>query len=623
MLKIALGQIEVIPGRPDLNSNKILSFINHARTFHADIVIFPELSVPGYFLGDVWEQPSFIRDCEYWGQKIIEASKDICVIFGNIAVDHSKVGNDGRIRKFNACFIAQNGKLIYDQARPYPYNIKILHPNYREFDDSRHFYSLRKIALELNEPLDKLISPIKLTIRGKEYKLGCLICEDGWNDDYEINPTKILAEQGIDLFINISCSPFSLGKNEKRHKIFASHAKNNKIPIVYVNNIGIQNVGKTVFVFDGSSCIYNIDGNIYKQCLSFTEECKLLDLDLNSNNYEGFVETDSSSSAMIYKALIFGINKFLKSINMEKMVIGLSGGIDSAVSAALYTQVLGPDNVLLINMPSRFNSLTTINLAEKLASNLDCPYSVIPIEEAVNHTIAQLEGLAKLTVSDFAKENIQARDRSARILAGAAACFGGGFTCNSNKSELTVGYATFYGDLGGVLAALADLWKHQVYQLGHYINKKVYKREVIPNEIFNLPPCAELSSAQNIDLNLGDPIIYPYHDFLFKSFVEHWNRATPEDILDWYIQGTLEQNIGCETGIINKIFSSPQSFIEDLEYWWKMYTTIGVAKRIQAPPVLAVSRRAFGFDHREAQLPLYFTTRYHHLKDQLIKQKHR
>jgi NAD+ synthase (glutamine-hydrolysing) len=216
------------------------------------------------------------------------------------------------------------------------------------------------------------------------------------------------------------------------------------------------------------------------------------------------------------------------------------------------------------------------------------------------------------------RENVQARDRSSRILAAAAAAFGGAFTCNANKSELTVGYCTLYGDESGFLAALADLWKHQVYELGRWLNEQVYKIPVIPPEIFSIVPSAELSQDQNVDAGKGDPLIYPYHDFLFRSFVERWQRATPEDIMAWYAAGTIEQNIGCESGLVAKIFPTAAEFIADLERWWKLYTGMSVAKRIQAPPVLAVSRRAFGFDHREAQNPVHFSLTYEQLKSRLL-----
>ena len=223
-----------------------------------------------------------------------------------------------------------------------------------------------------------------------------------------------------------------------------------------------------------------------------------------------------------------------------------------------------------------------------------------------------------LQLTSFIEENIQARDRSSRILAAAAAAFGGVFTCNANKAESAVGYATLYGDSAGFLAATADLWKHQVYDLARYLNTAVFKREVVPQGSIDIIPSAELSANQDIDKGQGDPIIYPYHDYLFAAFIEQWNRATPEQILTWYAEGTLEEHLGCAVKVAD-IFPTAKEFIADLEKWWNLIAGFAVAKRIQSPPLLSVSRRSFGNDLREAQLKPYYTTKYMVLKEKLLQ----
>ena len=628
MLKICFSQIEVEPGHPDLNFSKMLQAINEAKANNADIIIFPEMVIPGYLLGDTWEQTSYLKDCLSYGEDIIAQSNDICIIFGNIAVDWQKKNTDGRVRKYNALYAAYQGKLIQPEKSPYPFAIKTLFPNYREFDDSRYFYSLQSLADELDTSVDDLLSPMKVNIKGQELNLGCILCEDGWSDDYNFSPIDILCKNyKLDMLINISASPYTFGKNNKRHRVFSKQAKDNQVPLIYVNNIGIQNNGKTIYTFDGSSTVYDKNGNIIACCPAYSGKNNYINLNSNED-YTPLPIPQNDDISNIYQALSYGIKKFLKDIHMKKVVIGISGGIDSAVASALYVNIIGKDNVTLINMPSKFNSETTKGLSSQLAHNLGCQYAIVPIQEVVDFTVNQFEhtdvvdlttqNINHLTISSFVKENIQARDRSARILAGMSAAIGGGFTCNANKAETTVGYSTLYGDQSGFLAALADLWKHQVYDLARYLNKEVYKREVIPQGIIDIVPSAELSAEQDVDAGKGDPIKYPYHDYLFRSFVESWQKVTPEDILTWYSENTLEEHIGCEKGLVAKYFSTAKEFIADLERWWNLFTGIAIAKRIQAPPILAISRRAYGFDHRESQNGAYYTRAYKQLKAKLL-----
>ena len=633
-MKIALSQLEIIPSTPTNNAARIINYIEEAKNNKADMIIFPELAISGYLIGDMWESESFIRECEELGEEIIKASKDIFVIFGNVAVDKNKKNFDGRVRKYNALFLAKDGKLIKNPYSKisYPFIIKTLLPNYKEFEDTRHFFSLKDLifenALEDNFDLKEYFNPVEIEINGEKINLGLTICEDAWSSNYNLSPMDILNESGnVDVFINISSSPYTLIKDDKRHKMYSDIAKKYNKPLIYVNNVGIQNNGKTVYTFDGGSSAYDNKGNIIFASNRYEERLYYIEMNLTKKEFPKAIKINEENEyKLIYDTIIYGIRKFMKSIGINKVVIGVSGGIDSALSSAVYVNAIGKDNVLLVNMPSRFNSNTTKNLAKTLAENLGCAYMVIPIQESVDFTIKQIETCkiikdgeeSFLKVSSFIAENIQARDRSSRILSGLAASFGGVFTCNANKTETMVGYSTLYGDGAGFFAALADLWKYQIYELAKYINKNIFKKEIIPEGSINIIPSAELSNAQAVDEGKGDPIKYDYHDYLFKALMESWNRILPEDILQMYIDGILEEKIGCEKGIIKKYFKNDLEFIEDLEKWWRQYMGMAISKRIQAPPILAISRRAFGFGNRESQNRVYYTSKYLYLKNKLL-----
>ena len=631
-MKIALSQFEIIPSMPTNNAARIINYIEEAKNNNADMIIFPELAISGYLIGDMWESESFIRECEELGEEIIKASKDIFVIFGNVAVDRNKKNFDGRVRKYNALFLAKDGKLIKNPYSkiPHPFIIKTLLPNYKEFEDTRHFFGLKDLifenALKNNFDLKEYFNPVEININGEKINLGLTICEDAWSSNYNLSPMDILNEK-TDLFINISSSPYTLIKDTKRHKMYSDISKKYNKPLIYVNNVGIQNNGKTVYTFDGGSSAYDNNGNIICASNRYEERLYYIEMNLTKKEFPKAIKINEENEyKLIYDTIIYGIRKFMKSIGINKVVIGVSGGIDSALSSAVYVNAIGKDNVLLVNMPSKFNSNTTKNLAKTLAENLGCAYMVVPIQESVDFTIKQIETCkiikdgeeSFLKVSSFIAENIQARDRSSRILSGLAASFGGVFTCNANKTETMVGYSTLYGDGAGFFAALADLWKYQIYELAKYINKNIFKKEIIPEGSINIIPSAELSNAQAVDEGKGDPIKYDYHDYLFKALIESWNRILPEDILQMYIDGILEEKIGCKKGIIKKYFKNDLEFIEDLEKCWRQYMGMAISKRIQAPPILAISRRAFGFGNRESQNRVYYTSKYLYLKNKLL-----
>lgn len=628
LIKIICGQMEIIPGRPDLNYQKISNIIGQAKEKKADILLLPEMCLPGYLIGDLWEQQTFLDDCAYYAQQIAAQAENLCIIFGSVTTEKGKINEDGRIRKYNAAYICQNGTMLSGYLGR-NFIIKNSLPNYREFDDARYFHSLQKLCAEENIAIADVLQPIAITIKGQPIKLGVMLCEDGWTDNYQYNIPSILAEKEASLLCNLSCSPYSLGKNKKRHRLLATQSQAASKPLIYCNNVGIQNNGKNIFTYDGSSCVYNASGKLAAALPMFTDDLLefIWNTETNEINSANLPAAPQQETDIIYHTLRYGTQQFLKQCGINKMTIGLSGGIDSAVTATMYTDILGPENVLLLNLPSRYNSEATKNIAQRLAEKLHTNYAVMPITESCQHTEKQLtltpvtnfssNTTFNLGLSSLQRENIQARDRGARLIAAAAAAFGGAFSCNSNKSEIAIGYATFYGDICGALAMIGDLWKHQVYALGHYLNDEVLKDEIIPAEIFTIRPSAELSEEQTVGVG-GDPLVYEYHDYLFKAFMERWHKITPADILRWYKDNTLAAELGCSDKIIQDTFPDNHAFIADLERWWKLFSGFAVAKRIQAPPILSLSKRSFGYDHREAQLTPYFSREYYQLKEELL-----
>ena len=624
-MRVALAQLRVEPGVPYDNLARARFLVEQAFAEGADLVVLPEMALPGYLLGDMWERPSFVRETMAAQSDLIELSRSGgAIAFGGLAVDDKRKGEDGRPRKYIAFYLVQGGKLCAPEGTPFPYSVKTLLPNYREFDDVRHFGDNRRLAAELGLDVKQCIAPHPLTIRGVKWKIGGMLCEDGWCEDYALSPADVLVDKGADLLVNLSSSPFTRDKNAKRDRVFGAQAKRLSVDLIYCNVTGIQNNGKTLFTFDGDSTVYGKDGLRRLEMDRFRQGLELVDL---SDLPDPVPQAQPSTIEDIRHCVSYGTESFMKQIGLERVVIGASGGIDSAVVAALYAQFLDPQQLLLVNMPSRYNTETTIQGASQLAKNLGCLSTSVSIEESVALTSSQLDGLSllnpegvshsSLALSPFVLENIQARDRSGRILAALAASFGAVFTCNANKSETCVGYSTLYGDHAGYLANIADLWKGEVYALAEHLNARA-QFEQIPRAIIDLKPSAELSDAQNPERGGGDPFCYPYHDSLFRSWVEDWQRKSPEEILEAYLTGTLERDLCLESGVLERLFDSPRDFIDDLERWWSCYTTMGVAKRIQAPPVLAVSRRAFGFDHREAQTRILYTRAYQGLKKKAL-----
>jgi len=611
-LKISMCQMSVVPGRPDLNTDYIIDEIYSAAERGIDIILFPEMCTTGYIIGDLYEDISFIRDVRLCNEQIREASRiGIAVIFGSLTIEPKEKGEDGRMRKFNTGLIAMNGEWMGSA-------IKSLHPNYRIFDDDRYFYSTRKIyendVTHGPEDIGEYYHPFVVDTKIGEIQIGVILCEDMWHLDYPYNPTKILAENGAEIIFNLSASPWTWQKNRKRHQIVKDLLVECSVPFVYVNNTGIQNTGKNIVVFDGSSTIYNPEGDIIFEIspyedgsfdFSFIENLPIVEVKPQDDTHE------------LYSAFRCAIEGFLNTLppHMRKVIVGLSGGIDSALSLALFVDVLGLEDVVAINMPFKYSSQATQDTARKIAENLGVKYEVRPIEGIV-------DAISRATDSQsetLTHENIQARVRM-EVLAARAQDFGGVFSANWNKVEVAFGYGTLYGDMAGFISVLGDIIKREVYQLADYMNRIVYGREIIPKECFELSPSAELREEQKDPFDYGNLNRRGYHDEMVRAFVEF--RLNPEWFLEQYARGRLEDELMLEPGTLARLFATPRDFIKDLERNWNRFCG-SYFKRVQSAPIPIVSKRAFGTDLRESIVSSYLTQRYRDLKSFILSRSAR
>ena len=441
--------------------------------------------------------------------------------------------------------------------------------------------------------------------------MGVILCEDMWHEDYApVNPSEYFVQNGAEMIFNLSCSPWSWQKNRKRHSIVRNLLGECKVPFFYVNNTGIQNNGKNIVVFDGSSTAYDRKGNIVFEIPPYSSGAHDFVFRDNMPAVEAVIRDDTSE---LYSALKCAVKGSFENIDpeMRKAVIGLSGGIDSALDAAIMVDVLGPENVFAYTMPSMYTGPESLGLATNMAANFGISLEVVPIQPVVD-AIAKATGCEPDTL---AYENIQARARM-EILAAKAQKLKCVFIGNCNKVEAAFGYGTSYGDIAGFMLPIGDLVKREVYQLADYLNKEVFKKQAIPEKCFLMAPTAELRKNQKDPFHYGNLQRRGYHDEMVRAFVDF--RKNPEWFLEAYFQGSLEKELKLEPGILYELFPTRQAFIDDLEKCWKMFH-ISVFKRVQAPPIPIVSKRAFGYDLRESMLWSNRTVRYRELKEKLLE----
>jgi NAD+ synthase (glutamine-hydrolysing) len=537
-VKIALGQINPTIGDFTGNSQKITEFAREARSRGAEIVLFPELAVCGYPPRDLVEKPAFVARNQQVVNEIAAAVPDITVVVGFVSPARVDAGKS----VMNSAAVLRAGKVQFVQS-------KMLLPTYDVFDEARYFDPASAQQLFTTE--DK--------------KLALTICEDAWNDKhfwprrlYRIDPVEELVRQGGNLVLNISASPFHIGKRELRRKMLEHIAADDKVPVLLVNQVG----GNDSLVFDGSSVVIAPDGRVVAQAKSFEEDLVLFDSESMQGDMHDQVQGEEASA---YAALVLGTRDYVRKCGFRKVVIGLSGGIDSALTAAIAVDALGPENVTGVAMPSEYSSEDSIKDARELACKLRIRFEVVPIAgifQSYRETLAPVfAGLPQ----DVTEENIQARIRG-NLLMAMSNKFGQLVLTTGNKSELGVGYCTLYGDMVGGLAVISDVPKTMVYSLSRYVNSL---QPVIPQSTLEKPPSAELRPGQK-DSDTLPP--YEILDNILEDYVEDYRTA---------------EQIAAERGYDVSLVRQVVRMIERSEY-----------KRQQAAPGIKITPKAFGLGRR-------------------------
>jgi len=544
-MKIALAQLNYHVGNFEANTHKIIAAIKEAQGNGADLVVFAELCICGYPSRDFLEFAEFIALCEESAKQIAAACQNIACIIGLPTINSSPEGKD----LYNSAYFIENGvvKAVVNKA---------LLPNYDVFDEYRYF-----------EPSDEFNC-----IEFKGHRIALTICEDLWNNIdnplYRIRPMDVLIKQGPDLMINIAASPFAVNHDQERMMVLSYNAQKYQLPLFYVNHVGAQ----TELIFDGGSMVYDAQGIIVDELDYFKEQLRYYNTEKTlvkevSVKAEQVLTKDVAHMEkieQIHQALILGIRDYFKKSGFSKAILGLSGGIDSALVCVLACEALRPENVMAVLLPSAFSSDHSIKDAEDLVKNLGCMSQTVAIKEITNAFETALGPQFAGLPFNIAEENIQSRSRAVILM---AMCnkFGYILLNTSNKSEAAVGYGTLYGDMCGGISVLGDVYKTQVYELANHIN---HNQEIIPQNSIVKPPSAELRPGQKDADSLPD---YDILDRILKEYIEL--RKSSTSIIA----------SGFDEAVVRKVIR---------------LVNISEHKRYQTPPVLRVSAKAFGMGRR-------------------------
>jgi NAD+ synthase (glutamine-hydrolysing) len=544
-MRIALAQINPTVGDLRGNARLIAGAARRAAERGADIAVFPELSITGYPPRDLVEKPSFIDRSEEELERLAAetADLDISIVCGYVARSESDTGK----RALNCAAVIEHGKVVFRQT-------KMLLPNYDVFDEARYFRPGERASL--------------CTIRGKPVALT--ICEDAWNDRrfwkqrlYQRDPVEELFEAGGEMLLCINASPYQVGKREMRRGIYRASARRYKRPVVYVNQVG----GNDQLVFDGSSFAMNGAGEVIASARSFEEDLVIADIDDGTGDLH---EDFSDECEATYQALVIGTRDYMRKCGFSRALIGLSGGIDSSLTAAIAVDAVGRENVTGVGMPGPYSSEGSVTDAREMAERFGIRFEIIPITGAYQQFIQELAPAFAGRAQDVTEENLQSRLRGVTLMA-LSNKTGALVLTTGNKSEIAVGYCTLYGDMCGGLAVISDVPKTMVYSLSRIANKRHHNEHggAIPESVFTKPPSAELRPDQKDTDSLPE---YDVLDRILEAYIEQYR--TSRQIAD-----ELKLPIELVSDIVNKVDRN--------EY-----------KRQQAAPGLKVTSKAFGIGRR-------------------------
>lgn len=548
-MRIAMAQLNPTVGDIVGNTEKICAAIAKARDLGAQLVITPELSILGYPPRDLLLKPAVLLHMHQALRYIAHQSREITALIGFADANPAPVGRS----LYNAVAVVRDGEII---CRAY----KSLLPTYDVFDETRYF-----------EP-----GPRIETTKIENLTVGLSICEDLWNDDeifprpiYHFDPIREMAHVGAQILVNISASPFVLGKNALRRKLITHQARRWKLPVIYVNQVGANDE----LIFDGNSIAVDADGNVLARATAFSPDLVVFDLLPGGGSFAAAAAPnvdDPPEMETLYQALVLGVRDYAIKCGFKSAVLGLSGGIDSAVVACLAAAALGPPQVLGVSMPSRFSSDHSRSDARELAEALNIRYETLPIQAAHQGLEQTLKPVFRDLPPGLAEENMQARIRG-NILMAISNKFGHLLLTTGNKSEIATGYCTLYGDMCGGLAVISDVPKTMVYQLGRWINTRAMEQGLpapIPEHTFTKPPSAELRPDQTDQDSLPP---YDQLDAILKKYIE-------EEQSIWEITAQ---------GVDKSVVEKTVRLVDLNEY-----------KRKQMPPGLKVTSRAFGYGRR-------------------------